>query len=246
MDLRCEYLTEPMGIDERQPRLSWRLAPTDAEAYGQRQTAYQVLVSSSLDELGRNDGTLWDSGQVPSDQTTQVEYAGVPLISRLACYWKVRVRDEHAEWSAWSAPARWTMGLLERSDWAARWIGSAEFVERHEGQVWAPEPTGPASNPLVDPWLRKSFVLGQPPRRGLIYVASVGYHELYVNGHRIGEDVLSPPATDLRKRTPCIGYDISRELREGTNVICFWLGPGWAFYPWNKTPDKPQTPMVIA
>ena len=246
MDLRCEYLTEPMGIDERQPRLSWRLAPTDAEAYGQRQTAYQVLVSSSLDELGRNDGTLWDSGQVPSDQTTQVEYAGVPLISRLACYWKVRVRDEHAEWSAWSAPARWTMGLLERSDWTARWIGSAEFVERHEGQVWAPEPTGPASNPLVDPWLRKSFVLGQPPRRGLIYVASVGYHELYVNGHRIGEDVLSPPATDLRKRTPCIVYDISRELREGTNVICFWLGPGWAFYPWNKTPDKPQTPMVIA
>ena len=71
-DLRCEYMKDPAGIDEQQPRLSWRLVPANADAYGQCQTFYQVLVSSGPDTLTRNSGDLWDSGVVSSAETTQV------------------------------------------------------------------------------------------------------------------------------------------------------------------------------
>ena len=183
---------DPAGIDEKQPRLSWRLLPTDADACDQRQTAYQVGVNGDLEALGEDQGNLWDSGRVASDQNTQVVYGGKPLTSRLACFWKVRVKDERGVWSGGSEPARWTMGLLEPSDWTGQWIGSDQFAERYPHQIWESKPTGPTKNSIVDPWLRRSFVLDEQPQRAVIYVASVGYHELYVNGQRIGDDVLKP------------------------------------------------------
>lgn len=109
MDLRCEYLLDPAGIDAKQPRLSWRLLPTDADAYGQRQTACQVLVSDDLEALGKDQGGLWDSGQVASDQTIRAVHRGEPLTSRRSCFRKGRVKDERGVWSGWSEPARWTV-----------------------------------------------------------------------------------------------------------------------------------------
>ncbi len=123
--LRCEYRTDPVGLDVRQPRLSWIL---QSDRRGERQTAFQVLVASSPAELGRDIGTEWDSGKVRSDQTVQVSYAGKPLASRARCFWKVRVWDGDDRASAWSEPASWTMGLLDRADWAARWIADPSSV----------------------------------------------------------------------------------------------------------------------
>ena len=105
--LRCEYLTNPMGIDVVQPRLSWvlTLAPSTAlgrlfthqnETRGRQQTAYRILVASSAEKLAANQGDLWDSGQMASDETAQIEYAGVALTSRQQCFWKVAVWDERA------------------------------------------------------------------------------------------------------------------------------------------------------
>jgi hypothetical protein len=75
IDLRCEYLTDPLGIDARQPRLSWRL---QASARGVRQTAYQVQVASDPRRLTAGQADLWDSGQVPSDQSLHQVYRGQP------------------------------------------------------------------------------------------------------------------------------------------------------------------------
>ena len=121
VNLRCEYRQNPMGIDVIQPRLSWTLEATSA-ASGLAQSSYQVLVSSTREKLASDDGDLWDSGTVASDQTMQVAYAGKPLRSRMSAWWKVRVRDQAGESSTWSAPATWTMGLLEPGDWQAKWI----------------------------------------------------------------------------------------------------------------------------
>jgi len=118
-DLRCEYLTNPLGIDAGSPRLSWIL---DSSQRAEKQTAYRILVSSSPVLLKAGTGDLWDSGKVASDESTQIEYAGKPLVSRARCFWKVMSWDREGRAGAWSDVASWEMGLLEPADWTAKWI----------------------------------------------------------------------------------------------------------------------------
>jgi len=118
--LRCEYRVNPLGIDVVEPRLSWVL---QSGQRGQKQTAYQILVASSEQDMQQDQGDLWDSGKVSSDQNAQVVYKGQPLTSGTCCYWKVRVWDKDDRVSTWSQPAYWTMGLLQAGDRRAKWIG---------------------------------------------------------------------------------------------------------------------------
>jgi alpha-L-rhamnosidase len=236
-ELRCEYLREPLGIDVPKPRLNWQLSPTDVNVRGQRQTAYQVLVARTRTRLSEDEGDLWDSGLVASDRSVHVVYDGVPLSSGAECFWKVRVKDENGMDSAWSEPARWTMGLLQKDDWSAKWIGSNQVFTRKQGS---------SDNDVPDPWLRKTFTLSEKPQRATIYVASIGYHELYVNGAKVGDAVLSPSVANHRKRARYMTYEIGDHLRQGKNAIGLWLGVSWSIFPQYKTPDKPQTPIVLA
>jgi alpha-L-rhamnosidase len=91
--LRCESLTDPLGVDVVQPSLSWVLEAVETAERGARQTAYQILVATSKELLEKDQGDLWDSKKVVSDATLGVEYAGKPLTSRTVCFWKVRVWD---------------------------------------------------------------------------------------------------------------------------------------------------------
>src|SRR4030043_305494 len=156
-ELRCEYLQEPLGIDVKLPRLSWKLKATAPDQRGQAQTAYRILVAGAEQLLADDKGDLWDSGQVKSGQSQLVNYGGKPLSSGVRCYWKVRVRDERRGLSAWSKPARWTMGLLDPSEWSAEWIGADQkFAEVKK--------LPPEGNYLSDPWLRKVVTLKEKPR----------------------------------------------------------------------------------
>jgi len=123
-DLRCEYLSNPLGVDTVQPHLSWNI---DSDVRGGRQTAYQILAASEPELLKKNQGDLWDSGKVISDENVSVPYAGVPFKSRAECFWKVRVWDQAGQVSDWSAPASWTMGLLQPEDWSAKWITASKW-----------------------------------------------------------------------------------------------------------------------
>ncbi|MES2920167.1 MAG: family 78 glycoside hydrolase catalytic domain [Verrucomicrobiota bacterium] len=129
--LRCEYLTNPVGIDETQPRLSWVVESLDR---GEKQTAWQVLVASTPENLTANQGDLWDSGKTSGNATSQIVYAGAPLTSRAACFWKIRSWNKDDQPSPWSQPASWTLGLLASSDWSAKWI---------DGMTFAPETGDP-------------------------------------------------------------------------------------------------------
>ncbi|HEX3800074.1 MAG TPA: family 78 glycoside hydrolase catalytic domain [Verrucomicrobiae bacterium] len=119
--LRCEYLTDPLGLGTLSPRLSWLIT---SSLRGEKQTAYQILVASSLKLLQSDQGDLWDSGKVASGETSQISYAGTALGSRQNCFWKVRAWDRSGNACDWSAVAHWQMGLLSAADWSAKWISA--------------------------------------------------------------------------------------------------------------------------
>ena len=127
-DLRCEYRVEPVGIDVREPRLSWKLAANPPEARGVRQRAYQILVASSPELLAKDHGDVWNSGEISSDDSVNIPFAGKALASRQELFWKVRVWAGGRKPSGWSEPARWEMGLLKPEDWQAKWIDAPTAV----------------------------------------------------------------------------------------------------------------------
>ncbi len=232
-NLRCEYLVNPLGIDVRKPRLGWTI---ESARRGERQTSYQVLVASTPELLAEDKGDLWDSGQVASDQSIQVEYAGKPLTSQTRCHWKVRVWDKDGKRLAWSQPALWTMGPMKPEDWqGAKWIS----VDGKRDQGKDPLP--------VSPWLRKTFDLKTVPDSAFAYVNVLGYYELYVNGRKVGDDVLSPAASRYDKRSYYVTYDIKPYLQKGTNCIGLWLSRGWYWpgYPGVKQ-DVPIARAALA
>lgn len=235
-DLRCEYLKNPMGMDMEQPRLSWKMG-TLSFSRGQKQTAFQVLVSSSLEKLNVNNGDLWDSGCVESENTTNIIYSGKRLHSVQKCYWKIRLKNEEGIWSSWSESASWRMGLFA-DDQRAKWISSSDLEKiSNNGER--------IDNKMYDPWLRKSFTLNETPKDAVVYVASIGYHELYINGKKVGDAILAPSVSDHKSRARYVTYDITNYLSEGDNVMAVWLGTSWSIFPAYQRNDKPAIPMLF-
>jgi alpha-L-rhamnosidase len=373
--LRCESLVNPLGIDAKPPRLSWQL---EASARGVKQSAYQILVASRASDLQAGRADLWDSGKVMSDASVLVPYAGWPLASHQACFWKVRVWDATGRVSAWSQPAHWSMGLLAPADWRAQWIGLDgvdetnqlggtswiwhpggkpeeqapvetvyfrrvitipadrvikqavfEYTGDNECRGWLgafdlgarnnfktvkwndittrlqpgqtyvfglvgwnegrePNPAGVigrltiefttgaplvvrtddqwktaktaepgwnavnfddskwASAKVIGPagmqpwgdtrtaeerriaarWLRKEFTVGKSVRRAIVGYSGVGSSELYLNGKKVGDEVLSPAASQYDKRVYYVTHDVTKQLRRGGNALGVVLAGG--------------------
>ncbi len=208
-NLKCEYLVNPLGIDVVRPRLSWTLR---SDQRGQKQTAYRVLVASSEEVLAQGHGDLWDSGKVDSGRSIQIEYDGKPLPSEQRCVWKVRVWDKDGRGSDFSRPARWSMGLLREKDWKAKWIAAPKMVEGSRIRL---------------PLLRKVFEIERPVRSAMLTITSLGYHDLYLNGRRIGDHVLDPVQSDYGKRVYYVTHDVTEAIISGRNALGVALGKGW-------------------
>jgi alpha-L-rhamnosidase len=227
--LRCEYLIAPLGIDERVPRLSWVI---ESRRRGVRQTAYRLCVASAPEKLASGEIDLWDTGRIESNQTTHISYAGTRLNSRDVCHWQVEVWDETGK-SACSEPSLWTMGLLEKSDWAAKWIAADPEIIRRDTAVIAPTLTEPGTPALF----RKEFELPGAVKRATFYASARGLFELRANGRRIGEDVFAPEWTDYHKRIHYRTYDVTALLSSGRNALAATLGDGWwsGYVGWQET-----------
>ena len=235
IDAKCEYQTDPLGIDEPAPRFSWRIQATDrsqsqstyrAVARSQSQSAYRILVSSSRAGLDAGIGDRWDSGKVASDTTNGIAYAGTPLCSGQRCWWKVQTWDGEGRPGTDSPPAIFETALLEPEDWEASWISAARGVSA--------------------PLLRTETMLEAEPRRARCYVSGLGYYELYINGQRVGDRVLDPATTyyhndqpvELGSRVLYATYDVTRHLRAGPNAVGLMLGNGW----YSAGDDVPTAP----
>ncbi|MBD5780046.1 family 78 glycoside hydrolase catalytic domain [Pelagicoccus sp. NFK12] len=228
--LKSEHLVNPIQLDAREPRLSWMLTTTDPADRDRSQSAYRILVSGSIQELDKGNGDLWDSGKVESGRSHLVPYAGVELVSRQKCYWKVKVWDESERESGWSPVAEWTMALLDVNDWnGSEWIGLEEdnresaLAERE--YAFQKEPEMKRSYP--SPLLRRQISIEKPVRRALAYVAGVGYSEFYLNGEKVGDAVLDPGQTNYETHTLYVTHDVSYLLKQGDNALGIWLGSGF-------------------
>ena len=217
--LRCEYLINPLGIDALNPRLSWIVKSEDR---GQKQTAYQIIVASREDLLNKEEGDLWDTGKISSDQTCHIIYGGKALSSQIYCYWKVKVWDKDDKPSDYSEPSFWSMGLLNPSDWKASWIGlPPKKKKRTIRQVVPKLRYKPA------PLLRKEFRIKKEIRRAIIYITALGHYELFINGNRVGDHILAPEWTDYNQKIQYQTYDVSDLIIEGENAIGAILADGW-------------------
>ncbi len=139
-DLRCEHLQNPLGVDVWPPRLSWVITSPD---HNVQQSACEILAASTADKLQPGLADLWDSGKMSRNASVLIPYAGKSLESLTQCFWKVRVWDAAGQVSAWSEPAKWTMGMLHPADWHAQWIGldgvaGTNFLAG-TSWIWSPE-----------------------------------------------------------------------------------------------------------
>lgn len=201
--LRCEYDAFARSVEVTNPRLSWKLT---GSGRGRRQTAWQILAASSPERLARDEGDLWDSGRVFSDETLHIRYGGRPLRSSEPVFWKVRVWDENGRPSPWSTNGTWLMGILDPAEWCGRWICAPAETEA-----------------LI---LRKEFDVRPNLTRAVVHVCGLGHYEMFLNGNRVGDDLFTPGWTDYRKTTLYDTYDVTRLLRPGRNAVGLMLGNG--------------------
>lgn len=199
VNVKTEYLHDPIGIDIAQPRLFWNCEG------GITQTAYQILCR---DEEGH---TLWDSGKTPGS-AMRAQYAGEALKSRSRVLWRVRLWDENDRPGDWSEEANFELGLLDASDWQAKWIAGNYKVNKKQRYP-------------VD-CFRKVFSAGAV-KKARLYATACGVYEGRLNGKRIGDFILAPGITDYRKRVQVQSYDVTALLKNGENELTFQLADGW-------------------
>ena len=197
INLKTEYLIDPVGIDIKNPRLMWNCEG------GKKQTAYRIVAAS--------DGkTVWDSGKV-SSSSMRAEYPK-ELDSRRRVEWTVTLWDEEDKEGEPSDSAFFETGLLRATDWKAKWI-SGDY-----------KPDKKTRYP-VD-CFRKTFRASGVVRARL-YATACGLYEIELNGKKVGDALFAPGSTDYRKRIQYQTYDVKGLIADGDNMLTAQLADGW-------------------
>lgn len=205
-DLTTEYKKNPVGIDVLQPRLAWKISGTGNDIF---QTSYSIRVAT--DPKFSVKSTVWTSGKVNSPESVHIPYNGSALKSGERYYWQVRIWDNKGRQTGWSETAYWETGLLNESDWKAKWI----------------EMPGDTNRYSPSPHFRKEFSVEKSISKAVVYVTSHGWYELHINGSKVGDEVLTPGWTSYGKRLQYQTYDVTGQVVRGKNAIGAVLGDGW-------------------
>lgn len=224
--LRCNALEEPLGVDTPHPFLTWKLEnpSKERELY---QTAYQILVSSSLEKIKNSEGDLWDTGKI-EDSAYQIVYGGKPLNKGQKVWWKVRIWDNKGRVSKFSECSWWEMGLICDENWVGKWIEPSEKIyprNLEEKELFR-------FNPAI--LFRNTFSIDKKVKEARLYVSGLGYCIPYINGIRVGNNELDPGWTAYEKRVFYSVFDVTDMVKEGKNVIGALVGSGW----YNPLPLK--------
>jgi len=249
-NLRCEYMINPLGIDVLSPHLSWYMT---SKIRGDFQTAYRILVSSSIELLENDKGDIWDSKKTDSNHSIHIVYNGEKLKTNTKYYWKVQIWNKDSVPSRWSKPAYWSMGVLSNEDWQ-----NAKWIAYKNNEVWRKEWKNHKEKELKDnvynqsswPWLtgkdstifslyemkypkydpsplfRKDFSIKKDIRNASLYICGLGYYEAFINGQKVGDHVLDPAWTNFEQRAMYAAYDVTNMIGKGDNAIGVMLGRG--------------------
>lgn len=199
INLKTEYLQNPLGIDIVRPRFMWNV---DGAV---KQTAYQIIAKV-------NGKTVWNSGKVQSSSMTHIPYGGSELHSRERVNWSVKLWDENGNGGEISH-SFFEMGLLNASDWKAKWITGNYKVKKNERYP-------------VDCFRKKLSVTGSV-KSARLYITACGLYEARLDGEKIGNYCLAPGHTDYRKRVQYQTYDVTELLSVGNHTMTVQLADGW-------------------
>lgn len=200
INLKTEYLQNPIGIDVVKPRLFWNCKD------GIRQNAYQIVCCDDCENV------LWDTGKV-FGCSMQAVYNGVQLSSRAGVLWKIRLWDENDIPGEWSEEAWFELGLLEAADWNAKWItGNYRVNKKHRYPVDC---------------FKKDFTAVKEVKCARLYITACGLYEVKLDNVKIGDFCLAPGVTDYRKRVQYQTYDVTDVLAAGKHALTVQLADGW-------------------
>ncbi|WP_207425450.1 alpha-L-rhamnosidase [Pedobacter sp. SYSU D00535] len=214
-NLRTELLINPTGIDVAFPKLSWEITGNER---GIEQTAYQILVASSPEKLSPANADLWNSGKVSSAASNFVQYGGKALKSLDKAFWKVKIWTNKGE-TEWSNTATWSLGLHQYNDWDGRWIGFDRYFPWDDAK--APR--------LSARYFRKEFATEKPVKSATASIIGLGLYELYIDGKKVGDQVLAPAPTDYSMNSLFNTFDVTDRLKAGKHAIGVVLGNGRFF-----------------
>ncbi|SMC80237.1 alpha-L-rhamnosidase [Cellulophaga tyrosinoxydans] len=210
-----ESFKNPLGFYHNKPTFSWKLPVSDKIKF---QSAYQVVVASSKDLLP-NKADLWNSEKQLSSQSIFIKYEGKELHSRQKVYWQVRFWNQDGISSEWSEINHFELGLLNNSDWQAKWAGLDTAKDSIKG----------VRNFLMHrpQYLRKSFDLPAEFESARLYITAKGVFDVHLNGKDVSDDVLPPGWTPYNHRIETMTYNVTDLLTLGKNAIAVELASGW-------------------
>ncbi|MBQ6305095.1 MAG: family 78 glycoside hydrolase catalytic domain [Bacteroidales bacterium] len=204
------------ALATNQPRFSWNYETTENEVV---QKDYHIIVASTIENAQNDNGDLWDSGVVPSNQMLYIPYAGKELHSRNKAYWKVitTVTTKGGKKAKIESEVKsFEISLLNQEDWQAKWIGH-EF----EDDVLV------GKTRLAARYLRKDFALKNDVKEARLYVSGMGVYSAYLNGSEVApEELLKPTLSWYSKRVYFNTYDVTEMLKSGGNTIGIILEGG--------------------
>ena len=213
VNLKVNYIKNPLGVDS-DVYFSWEINDLDR---GAKQTAYRILVASDPEKIKQNSGNYWDSGKKENAETIHIPYAGSDLSSANRYYWKVLVWDQDGKLS--ESESDWfETGLMSEQDWKGQWIGDGKKAPEKEEDFY---------NKIPAPLFRKDFKTSKKIKSARLYIAGLGYNEIFLNGEKVSDYYLEPGWTQFAKTVYYNVHDVTNQLQSGDNVLGVMLGNGW-------------------
>ena len=198
-NLLTEFLKCPVGIDSKQPRLSWQISDSERKS---RQSAYEIRVAKDSPIFSGN-YLVWKSGKILSTESLHHVYAGEPLQSGEKYFWQVRVWDYICRPSMWSSVSSWQMGLLNPDDWKAKWIGlDVNYTEPADDRRRLPARM-----------VRCEISMEKTIKSATVFLCGLGFSELYLNGSKVDNRIMDPTHSYYKERVMYVTHDVTRFIQ---------------------------------